>query len=173
MVGFGLSNDERQGQVIDFQPAFRRATEAGLMAVPHAGSFLGAWHVRECVELLGATRIGHGFTAAADATLLAKLAAEQVTLEVCPSAYPAVGLLDEVARLPLRRLIDAGVPVALGTDDPLFFGTGLVEQYALVREVLGFNDAELAELARCSVRGSAAPPAVKSKELKRIDEWLT
>lgn len=172
VVGFGLSNDERRGEVRDFRSAFRLAADAGLMAVPHAGSFLGAWHVRECVELLGATRIGHGFTAATDNALVTKLATERITLEICPSAYPAVGLLDAVTALPLPRLLAAGVPVALGTDDPLFFGAGLSDQYAMVREAFDLTDLELAELARGSIRGSAAPSEVTTRELKRIDEWL-
>ena len=57
--------------------------------------------------------------------------------------------------MPLPALLDAGVPMALGADDPLLFGSRLAAQYELAREAHGFTDAELAELARQSVRGSA------------------
>jgi adenosine deaminase len=36
----------------------------------------------------------------------------------------------------------------------------------------GMDDAELAELARMSVRGSAAPPAMAARLLAGIDAWL-
>lgn len=172
VVGFGLSNDERCGQVADFARAFRIAREAGLAGVPHGGFFAGAWHVRECVELLGARRIGHGITAVGDPAVLETLAARGVVLEVCPTSYAPLGVIETVAEVPLRRLRDAGVPVALGADDPLLFGTGLAGQYALARDVLGFSDAELAQLARCSIRGSMAPAEVKAGLLAGVDAWL-
>jgi adenosine deaminase len=172
VVGFGLSNDERRGRVADFVPAFRAAADAGLLAVPHAGFYEAAWHVRACVEQLGATRIGHGLTAATDPATLDLLAARGVALEVCPTSYPPFGVA-ELAALPLRRLLAAGVPVALGTDDPLLFGAGLADQYAIARHHLGLTDPELAILARHSVTTSAAPPTRRDALLAAINRWLT
>jgi adenosine deaminase len=172
VVGFGLSNDERCGQVAQFAHAFHIAGQAGLAGVPHAGFFAGPWHVRQCVELLGARRIGHGITAARDTRVLELLACRGVVLEVCPTSYEPLGVVQTLAQVPLRQLYDAGVAVALGADDPLLFGTRLAGQYALARDVFGFADAELADLARCSIQGSAAPQAIKSRLLAGVDSWL-
>ena len=155
VVGFGLSNDERRGTVADFGPACRLAAKAGLLVTPHAGFYTGAWHVRECVLLLGARRIGHGLSAAADPSTMELLASRGVTLEVCPTSYPPLGVCS-LADLPLRALLAAGVPVALGTDDPLLFRAGLATQYDLVREHLSLTDEELSQLARHSLTASAA-----------------
>jgi adenosine deaminase len=38
--------------------------------------------------------------------------------------------------------------------------------------VHGFDDAELAELARCSIRGSAAPSDLQKNLLDEVDAWL-
>jgi adenosine deaminase len=156
VVGFGLSNDERRGVVADFVPACRVAADAGLLNVPHAGFYEAAWHVRSCVEILGANRIGHGITAAADPATVELLAARGVALELCPTSYPPFGV-GELAALPVRALLAAGVPVALGTDDPLLFGASLAEQYAIAQRHLGLTDDELATLARHSIEVSAAP----------------
>jgi adenosine deaminase len=171
VVGFGLSNDERLGRVGDFAPAFTVAADAGLLTVPHAGFYEGAWHVRECVRL-GAARIGHGLTAAADPATVDLLATRSVALEVCPTSYPPLGVA-ELAALPIRRLLDAGVPVALGTDDPLLFGAGLAAQYAILREHLDLTDEELATLARHSVTSSGAPLDIRRRLVRGIDAWLT
>ena len=64
------------------------------------------------------------------------------------------------------------MPVALGADDPLLFGSRLVEQYTVAREAHGFTDEELAELARSSVRGSCAPEPLRTRLLAGIDDWL-
>lgn len=96
-----------------------------------------------------------------------------MTCEVCPTSNVALGVYDKQEDVPLRKLFDAGVPLALGADDPLLFGARLNEQYVIARDVHGFSDPELAELARQSVRASAAPPGTKESLLADIDTWLT
>ena len=69
----------------------------------------------------------------------------------------SLGIFAKPADVPLTELLDAGVPVALGADDPLLFGSRLTAQYDLARNEFGLGDAELAELARMSVRGLRPP----------------
>ncbi|MFD7238043.1 adenosine deaminase [Streptomyces syringium] len=172
VVGFGLSNDERRGLARDFDRAFEIAREGGLLAAPHGGELSGPSSVRDCLDDLHAGRVGHGVRAAEDPRLLRKLAERGVTCEVCPSSNVALGVYEKPGDVPLRTLYEAGVPIALGADDPLLFGSRLAAQYELAREHHGFTDAELAELARQSVRGSAAPTDVREKLLAEVDEWL-
>jgi adenosine deaminase len=110
--------------------------------------------------------------AAADADLTKRLAAGGVTCEVCPTSNVALGVAAQPCDVPLRTLLEAGVPVALGADDPLLFGSRLTAQYDLARHVHGLGDVELAGLAAMSVRGSAAPPATAARLLAGIDAWL-
>jgi adenosine deaminase len=172
VVGFGLSNDERRGAPAEFAPAFRIAGRAGLLSDPHGGELCGPASVRACLDELHANRIGHGIAAAADPGLTARLAASSVTLEVCPSSNVALGVFAKPADVPLPQLLEAGVQVALGADDPLLFGSRLTAQYDLARNAHGLDDAGLAELARMSVRGSVAPAGVRSRLLTGIDAWL-
>jgi adenosine deaminase len=172
VVGFGLSNDERRGAAAEFAPAFRIAGRAGLLLTPHGGELLGPQSVRSCLDDLRADRIGHGIAAAADKDLTKRIAAGAVTCEVCPSSNLALGVARRPTDVPLRRLVEAGVPVALGADDPLLFGARLTAQYEIARHAHGFTDAEIAELARMSVRASAAPAATATRLLAGIDRWL-
>lgn len=173
IVGFGLSNDERRGMARDFDRAFAIAREGGLLAAPHGGELTGPASVRDCLDDLHASRIGHGVRAAEDPHLLKRLADRQITCEVCPASNVALGVYERPEDVPLRTLFEAGVPMALGADDPLLFGSRLAAQYEIARRHHAFTDAELAELARQSVRGSAAPADVQEKLLAGIDHWLT
>ncbi len=172
VTGFGLSNDERRGPAREFAAAFRIAARAGLLLAPHGGELAGPESVRSCLDDLRAGRIGHGVAAAADAGLTRRLAGSGVTLEVCPASNVALGVAASPAEVPLRRLLDHGVQVALGADDPLLFGSRLVAQYEIARSAHGMSDPELAAVARMSVRGSAAPPATAARLLAGIDAWL-
>jgi adenosine deaminase len=172
VVGFGLSNDERRGVIEEFGPAFRIAGRAGLLSAPHGGELRGPDSVRACLEALDATRLGHGVRSAEDPALLERIVAAGVTLEICPASNVALGVYAKAEEVPLRTLTDAGARIALGADDPLLFGSRLLDQYESARSVHGFSDAELAELARSSVSGSAAPDDVRYRLLAGIDSWL-
>ena len=54
----------------------------------------------------------------------------------------------------------------------MLFGNRLAAQYAAARE-LGFDDTELAALARDSLRASRAPEGVRAAALADVDTWLT
>ena len=172
VVGFGLSNDETRGRPEEFAKAFRLARDAGLLSVPHAGEMRGTRSVRGAVMALGADRLGHGVRAVEDAETMALLAERGVVLEVCPASNVALGVAGAVEQVPVRELKAAGVKVALGADDPLLFRSGLLEQYAAVRDQQGLPDAALADLAADAVRGSAAPGDVKARLLAGIAAWL-
>ncbi|GAA6524252.1 adenosine deaminase [Intrasporangium sp. DVR] len=171
VVGFGLSNDERRGVVADFAPAFAIARKAGLALVPHGGELLGAQSVMETLQHLDPDRIGHGVRSVEDPQVLAAVAEAGVTLEVCPGSNVALGVYSDPEDVPLVRILDAGVRVALGADDPLLFGSRLAQQYTAARE-LGCSDRDLASLARGSVLASRAPDHVRDAALRDIDAWL-
>ena len=170
--GFGLSNDERRGDTAAFGPAFAIAERAGLDLVPHGGELRGPAHVRECLTHLHPDRLGHGIRSAEDPRLLEDLAERQVALEVCPTSNISLGVYQTLEEIPVREVMAAGLQVALGADDPLLFGTRLAGQYAVLRAAQDFSDAELAELARMSLRSSHAPAELRQDALARIDAWL-
>ncbi len=172
VVGFGLSNDERRGDTIEFAPAFRIAARAGLALVPHGGELLGADAVWSTIRALVPDRLGHGVRSVEHPSVLAEVARRRITLEVCPLSNVALGVYAQASDVPLRRLVRAGVPVALGADDPLLFGSRLVDQYQTARSVLGFDDAALAALAADSIRGSRACSGRQQAALAGIDAWL-
>lgn len=126
---------------------------------------------------VGVKRIGHGIISHVDEGLMERIKSAGICLEVCPTSNR---LLDNVpggiASHPLRALYDAGVPCALGADDPDRCGSpngqGLVREFLAVHDSLGFSLAELAELAKYSFVHILAPPDVKAAGLKDIDEWL-
>ncbi|MDO5671385.1 MAG: adenosine deaminase [Actinomycetaceae bacterium] len=172
VVGFGLSNDERNGQTSQWAQAFRIARQAGLAAVPHGGELLGPEHVAEVVAHLKPTRLGHGVRLAEDPRLLDMVIEAGICLELCPSSNVSLGVYPELSAVPLPTLVERGATIALGADDPLLFRSRLLDQYQVARDVFGFNDATLASLARSSIKASLASGESKKRMLQGVDSWL-
>ena len=69
---------------------------------------------------------------------------------------------------PVRKLFDAGVLVTLNTDDPDMFRTTLRREYQIARDVFGFSEDELRELAKNSFRASFLPDEKKRELLANL-----
>jgi adenosine deaminase len=171
VVGFGLAGDEVAVGPEPFATACAIAAEAGLLVVPHAGETAGPESVIGALGL-GASRLSHGIRAVEDVGLLARLADEEVTCDVCPTSNVRLSVVSHIEDHPLPLLLDAGVPVSLGSDDQLFFGSMVSDEYALARSTWRLSDSDLAAIARTSVRASGAPAAVKAGIQCAIDDWI-
>ena len=166
------SNAERRGSTADFAGAFRIAERAGLLLAPHGGELRGPDHVRQCLDSLGAQRLGHGVRSAEDPALLDRIVSSGVALEVCPVSNVSLGVYSDLTSVPLPQLLAAGATVALGADDPLLFGSRLAGQYATMRAAHDLDDATLARLAEMSFEASRAPSDVVAAARRDIAAWL-
>jgi aminodeoxyfutalosine deaminase len=170
LVGFGLGGPEIGVDRAQFRPHFDAARTAGLRSVPHAGETTGPETVWDSLRHLGAERIGHGTSSSEDPELLTYLAEHGIALEVCPSSNVATRAVASLEQHPLGAFVDAGVTVTINSDDPPMFGTTLNQEYAVAADLLGLDEAGLADLARAAVRASFAPGDVKERLLGEIDE---
>lgn len=171
LVGFGLGGPEVGVGRPQFKPHFDAARAAGLHAVPHAGETTGPGTVWDALRDLGAERIGHGTSSAQDPALLAHLAAEQIPLEVCPSSNVATRAVATLAEHPITAFRDAGVVVTINSDDPPMFNTTLNAEYQIAADLLGLDEAGVADLARAGVRASFLDQAGKTRLLGEIDGY--
>jgi len=172
VVGFGLVGEE-VGEVDKFVAIFTDVKAAGIPVIaPHAGEQLGSETVRELVNALEPTRLGHGVRAIEDATVIEMLRQKNICLDIAPSSNLALRVFTSWAKYPLKEIIRAGVPCTINADDPIVFQTDIVKEYEKCREYMGLTDNELANCARDSFKFSGAPKDVKDKGLQKIDSWL-
>ncbi|MGN6577742.1 MAG: adenosine deaminase, partial [Nocardioides sp.] len=163
LIGFGLGGPEIGVDRPQFKPVFDRARAAGLHSVPHAGETTGPQTVWDALRDLGAERIGHGTSSVQDDKLVAHLVEHQIPLEVCPTSNIATRAVEVLEEHPIKQMYDAGVLVTVNSDDPPMFGTTLNREYEIAADLLGLDEAGVAELARSAVRASFAEEAVKTR----------
>ena len=118
----------------DYREIFAECRRAGLGVTVHAGEIGGADEVREAVEALEPTRIGHGIKSAYDDRLMGMLREREIVLEVCPSSNLNTAVVHDLAevRRIIRLLIDHRVPLAISTDGPEMLRTTLRNEMNLL-----------------------------------------
>ena len=169
LVGFGLGGPEVGVPRAPFRPFFDQARAAGLHSVPHAGETTGPQTVWDALRELGAERIGHGTSLVQDPDLLAHVVEHRVPIEVCPTSNLATGAVARLEDHPVRELYAAGAVVTINSDDPPMFGTTLNREYEIAADLLGLDEAGVAELARTAVRSSFLDAAAQASLVAEID----
>ena len=148
MTGFDLAGPEATfPDPLLHADAYAVARGAGLGITVHAGEWGGAAQVRRALAL-EPWRIAHGAPAADDPALMAELVARSITLDLCPTSSLQADLCPTLADHPLPRIVRAGVPATLSTDDRTVSALTLTQEYARVRATLGLTMAELWHLDR-------------------------
>jgi adenosine deaminase len=168
VVAFGIGGDEAGGPAKLFADIFREARDLGLHGVAHAGEACGPESIRDAVELLGAERIGHGLTALRDVNVMALLRERRIPVEVCPSSNVSTGLIARWEDHPLPKFLEAGLLVALNSDDPAMFGTSLQEEFLEAARCFEFSRETLAALCRNAVHASFLSEDEKQKLEERL-----
>jgi len=168
VVGIGIGGDERRGGPEQFREVYEHAARHGLRLTVHAGETVGPESIWGALRELKPDRIGHGLHAIDDPALVRYLAEKQIPVEVCITSNVMTGCCAVLGQHPVRKLFDAGVPVVLNTDDPEMFHTTLVREYEIARDVFGFSNDELRELARNSFRASFLAEESRREMLARL-----
>jgi len=154
VVGFDIAGPEAPFPPVLFREAYRLAHTMGLHTTAHAGESEGPERIWEALDELGPERIGHGTSAGRDPELVRRLARDGIYLEVCLSSNLQTGAVDDLRRHPLPRFLEAGVKVALCTDNPTVSATTLSREYRLAAELFDLSENDLRELARMSCQGT-------------------
>lgn len=169
VTGFNIAGDERLYEISEFTKAFEIATAAGLGLTAHAGELCGADSVRNTLDHVPVSRIGHGVRAIEDFQVVEMLVERAIVLEVCPGSNLALGVFDTSTH-PINALRDAGVAVTLNSDDPPFFHTSLQHEYDLARDHFGFDEATLLQTTRTALEAAFVDEVTRQRLLKRLEE---
>jgi len=171
IVGVGLDSSEVGHPPSKFAGVYKAAAERGLKLVAHAGEEGPPAYVWEALDVLKVDRIDHGNRALEDAALVSRMAAEGMTLTVCPLSNLKLCVVDDLKAHPLKRMLELGLHATVNSDDPAYFGGYLGENWTATATALNLTREHLVTLARNSFTGSFLTPAEAAPHLAAIDAY--
>ncbi|AXB77248.1 adenosine deaminase [Novosphingobium sp. P6W] len=171
VTAVGLDSSEVGHPPEKFARVFAAARAKGLKITAHAGEEGPPSYVHEALDLLHVDRIDHGNRALENDALVARLAAEGMTLTVCPLSNLKLCVVDDLADHPLDRMLALGLKATVNSDDPAYFGGYVADNYRAVAEARGLSRGDLVTLARNSFTGSFLPPEAIAANLAKLDAY--
>lgn len=170
-IGVGLDSSEVGHPPSKFVRVFAAARDLGLRLCAHAGEEGPPAYVYEALDLLDIDRMDHGNRSMEDESLIQRLAAEQMTLTVCPLSNLKLCVVKDLKDHPVPEMLRRGLHVTLNSDDPAYFGGYVNANYARLAEAVGLSREQVTQMARNSFEGSFLPEADKLKRLAEIDAY--
>ncbi|KAK3402746.1 hypothetical protein B0T20DRAFT_428340 [Sordaria brevicollis] len=188
IAGYDLVGPEDAGRhLTDLLPElfwFRKQCAAEGVEIPlflHAGETLGDGdavdHNLFDALLLGARRIGHGFSLYKHPQLIKAVKDKRVLIESCPISNEVLRLTGSIMQHPLPALLARGVPCALCNDDPAILGQDMAGMtHDFWQALQGWENlglAGLGSLAENSVRWAAFEDQTAEEWARDIREAST
>ncbi|MCC6277666.1 MAG: adenosine deaminase [Oligoflexia bacterium] len=136
-VGFDLAGPEVGYELKTFEPLFNQVRSLDLGITVHAGEAPrpeAPLIVKEAIDRLGATRIGHGVQIRHSKEVMNYVREKNVTLEFCPTSNLITRAVDSEQDHPLIAFLRSGLRVTLNSDDPHQFGIDLTHEYELAKK---------------------------------------
>lgn len=126
-----------------------RLANAGLGITVHVAETAPV-NIESALKTPGLTRLGHATHAGYYPHLLEQVVDSRVTIECSLSCNVILGAAPSYEEHPIRTFVDAGIPVALCSDDPVQMSTTIGREYAIAHQ-LGFSVDALRQFTRNSI----------------------
>lgn len=140
-------------------PAVKLAIHAGELDLGLVAPDALTHHIRDTIEIAGASRIGHGVSLPYERDapgLLADMARRKIAVEINLSSNDVI-LGVKGARHPLAAYRVAGVPVVISTDDEGVARSDMTNEYLRAATEQGLRYADLKAIARSSLEYAFLP----------------
>ena len=137
-VGFDLAGQEDGYPPEAYRKEFEQLSKMHIPITVHSGENAPSKFVESAVLDLGAKRLGHGLSVAADQKLMDRIREYRVCVELCPISnfqtnhllphQEDKGIKKPGRQYPLRKLLENGNAICLNTDNPFISHTNMVKE---------------------------------------------
>ncbi|CAK8697338.1 unnamed protein product [Clavelina lepadiformis] len=173
VVAIDIAGTGHEGQIPieKHVQAFQFCKDKGIHVTVHAGEAGPAAEVKTAINLLHATRIGHGYHVVDDEEIYTETKEKNIHIEVCPlSSNFTASVKPDLNLHPAKRFMKDKVNFSLSTDNPGIHHTTLLDDYFMARSTLRFTNEEIKTLNLNALKSAFCEESVKHRLIKEFNE---
>lgn len=168
VVALDLAADEARYPLNAHLRAFRMVLENGGNVIAHAGEAKGAESVRETINKLNISRIGHGVRSIEDRDVIDLIIERNIHLEICPTCNIVCDIYDIYENHPVNFLKEIGVNIGINTDARTVANITLCEEYLRINRYFGWQYSDFIETNLNALQASFCSSELKNRLEKEI-----
>ncbi len=170
VAAMDLAADEAGFPIDAHINAFEFAYHRYLPCTAHAGEAKGPKSIKETLEILKPSRIGHGVRSIEDPKLIKKLKKENIHLEICPSCNIQIDIFDSYQNHPIDQLYREGVSVGINTDARTTTNITLSDEYERLQHVFQWGKSDFLTCNKNALTAAFLPDPVKETLTRKLTE---
>ena len=151
LVALDLAGDEASWPGALFVDHFRKGRDAGWQVTVHGGEAAGAENVRQAIDELGATRIGHATNAIHDPILIERMVERGIGIESNLTSNVQTSTVPDLPSHPLCRFLEHGLLATINSDDPQTSAVDLPHEYNVAAPQAGLTREQIQQAQRNSL----------------------
>jgi adenosine deaminase len=137
--GIDLVGDEKFFNVDFYKPIFKQWKRAHKGLIAHVGESQTVENVIHAIKSLHVNRISHGIKIADDIEAIKIANDHGIAFDVALTSNIKTGVTPNLHDHPVKRMIENGCVVSLGTDDPAVLNTTLSNEYNIAYIDVGLS----------------------------------
>jgi adenosine deaminase len=171
VIGIGLEHTETLGPPENFAAVYQKAKKGGLHRTAHSGEHdPSARNIVTCLDVLECERIDHGYFVLEDPAVVARCRDEGVFF-TCMSTT-ALRAWRPWRRRSIQLMVEQGLQVVLGADDPTMFPNSLTAEFRIAATELGFGIDKLVEICLNGVEASWMDEGEKRQRRREFESEI-
>jgi len=168
VVAVDLCGGERDLFSSRFAEAIQYARQKGYQVTIHAGETGISENVIEAIEMLGASRIGHGVAIKDDKKALDMVSKMGIVIESCPTSNVQTKAVASMENHPIDGFLNGEILLSVNTDNRTVSETTMTKEYKRLKETFHWSREQFMKIYNQSIEASFADEETK----KWLRAWL-
>jgi adenosine deaminase len=170
VVGFDIAGDEANYELAPHISAFQYVYEKGIPATAHAGEARGPESVRESMQHLHLSRIGHGVRITEDLRLMEEVRSAGLHLEICPTSNIQTDIYPAMPDHAIHQLLQEGFPLSINTDGRTLVNVSLSEEYRRIGHAFHWSPDQYRATLEAAINAAFTTETMKCGLRRQIRE---
>ena len=154
IAGIDVVGDENYFDPIFYKSIYDKWHYYDKVCMAHVGEIDNVKNVMDAIKILNVDRICHGIAACDNEEILQLSLERDICFDTCITSNIYTGVA-HINNHPVKRMVENGFIISIGTDDPVIFNTNIHKEYALLKFITGIDDDGIDTLKQRTPRYSA------------------
>ena len=131
-IGIDLVGNEEFYSTDFYTPIFKTWKSAGKGLIAHVGENQSVENIQTAIEKLNVDRIAHGIKIIEDQYVIDLAKERKICFDIAITSNLYTGVVGKLEEHPVKQMLDKGLIITIGTDDPVILNTTLNKEYDLL-----------------------------------------
>lgn len=154
LVGIDLVGDEEYFNAEFYAHILRQWREAGKMVRAHVAESQKAENALDSITKLQVTNIAHGLKLIDHQYMIDEALLHGICFDLGISSNYLTGVWTDEHNHPIQKMLEAGLDITIGTDDPIQCDTDLFTEFALVKHWFGVSQQQCDQMVNTAIRNA-------------------